>query len=88
MSNQTFEFKPTSRKDHFEFIMKGVNEKDQIFDIGSRVFPLNDIVSQEEYLVQIMIPEMDNPYKIVSYINAKIVLYMSDYKYYESLRRK
>ena len=54
--------------------MKGVNEKNEIFDIGSRVFPLNDIVSQEEYLVQIMIPEMDNPYKIVSYINAKIVL--------------
>ena len=85
---KSFEFKPTSRKDHFEFIMKGVNEKDQIFDIGSRVFPLNDIVSQEEYLVQIMIPEMDNPDKIVAFINAKIVLYMSDYKYYEALRRK
>jgi hypothetical protein len=85
---KSFGFKPTSRKDHFEFIMKGVNEKDQVFDIGSKVFPLDDIGSQEEYLVQIVIPEMDNPNKIVAYINTKIVLYMSDYKYYEALRRK
>ena len=88
MLKKNFSFKPTSRKDHFEFIMKGVSEKDEVFDIGSRVFPLDDITSQEEYLVQIVIPEMDNPDKIVAYINTKIVLYMSDYKYYESLRRK
>ena len=68
--------------------MKGVNEKDQIFDIGSKVFPLDDIISQEEYLVQIVIPEIDNPNQIAAYINATIVLYMSDFKYYESLRRK
>jgi hypothetical protein len=68
--------------------MKGVNEKDEIFDIGSKVFPLDDIGSQEEYLVQIVIPEMGKPDQIVAYINTKIVLYMSDYKYYESLRRK
>jgi hypothetical protein len=88
MLKKTFSFKPTSRKDHFEFIMKGLNEKDQIFDIGSKVFPLDDIGSQEEYLVQIIIPEMGNPEKIVAYINTKIVLYMSDFKYYESLRKK
>ena len=85
---KTFSFKPTSRKDHFEFIMKGVNEKDEVFDIGSKVFPLDDINSQEEYLVQIVIPEMDKPDQIVAFINTKIILYMSDYKYYESLRRK
>ena len=88
MLKKSFSFRPTSRKDNFEFIMRGVNEKNQIFDIGSKVFPLNDINSQEEYLVQIVIPEIDNPNKIVAYINAKIVLYMSDFKHYESLRRK
>ena len=88
MLKKAFEFKPTSRKDHFEFIMRGVNEKDQVFDIGSKVFPLDDINSQEEYLVQIVVPEMDNPNKIAAYINAKIILYMSDFKYYESLRKK
>ena len=88
LKNKTFEFKPTSRRDHFEFIMKGVNERDQVFDIGSRVFPLDDVDSQEEYLVQIIIPEMDNQNQIAAYIHAKIVLYWSDFKHYERLRKK
>ena len=88
MLNKSFSFKPISRKDHFEFIMKGVNEKDEVFDIGSKVFPLDDINSQEEFLVQIVIPEMDRPDQIAENINTKIVLYVSDFKYYESLRRK
>ena len=88
MLNKSFSFKPISRKDHFEFIMKGVNEKDEVFDIGSKVFPLDDINSQEEFLVQIVIPEMDKPDQIATNINTKIVLYVSDFKYYESLRRK
>ena len=60
MEHKTFEFKPTSRKDHFEFIMKGINERNQIFDIGSKVFPLTDINSNEQYLVQIVVPEKKN----------------------------
>ena len=86
--NKKFEFKPTSRKDHFEFIMKGVNNRDQIFDIGSRVFPLDNVDSQEEYLVQIIIPEVDNPDQIAAYIHTKIILYWSDFKHYENLRKK
>ena len=85
---KSFEFKPTSKKDHFEFIMKGVNEKGVEFDIGSKIFPLDDIASQEEYFVQITVPEIDNPEQTAAYINAAIVLYTSDYKYYEALRRK
>ena len=88
MLNKSFGFKPTSRKDHFEFIMKGVNDRNQVFDIGSKVFPLNDINSYEEYVVQIIIPEIDNEEQVAAYINAKIVLYWSDYKYYERLKRK
>ena len=86
--NKKFEFKPTSRKDHFEFIMKGINNRDQIFDIGSRVFPLDNVNSQEEYLVQIIIPEIDNPNQIAAYIHTKIILYYSDFGHYESLRKK
>ena len=88
MKNQSFGFKPTSRKDHFEFIMKGVNDRNQIFDIGSKVFPLTDINSYEEYIVQIVVPEIDNEEEIAAYIHAKIVLYWSDYKYYEKQKRK
>ena len=88
MLNKTFGFKPTSRKDHFEFIMKGVNDRNQVFDIGSKVFPLTDINSYEEYIVQIVVPEIDNEEQVAAYINAKIVLYWSDYKYYERLKKK
>ena len=88
MANKTFEFKPTSRKDHFEFIMKGINERNQIFDIGSKVFPLTEVNSQEEYLVQIVVPEIENEEQIAAYIKAKILLYWSDYKYYEKKKKK
>ena len=86
--NRTFQFKPTSRKDHFEFVLQGINDRNQVFDIGSRVFPLDEIDSQEEYLVQIIIPEMDNPNQVAAYIHANIVLYWSDYKHYEKLKKK
>ena len=85
---KSFEFRPTSRKDHFEFIMKGINSRGIEFDIGSKIFPLTEINSQEEYFVQILVPEIDNPNQIAAFINATIVLYMSDYKYYENLRKK
>ena len=79
MNNKKFEFRPTSRKDYFEFIMQGLNSKDEIFEIGRKVFPLTD-VDQEEYLVQIVVPEKKNDEKIAAYINAKIILYWNDYK--------
>jgi len=85
---RNFEFRPTSRKDHFEFVMKGLNEKNVQFDIGSKIFPLSDIASQEEYFVQIVVPEIDNPDQVAAFINATIVLYMSDFKYYEAMLRK
>ena len=88
MLNKSFAFKPTSRKDHFEFIMKGVNDRNQVFDIGSKVFPLNEVNSHEEYMVEIVVPEIDNEDEIAAFIHAKIVLYFSDYKYYERQRRK
>ena len=88
MSNKTFEFKPTSRKDHFEFVMKGINDRNQIFDIGSKVFPLTEVNSHEEYLVQIVVPEIENEEQIAAYIKAKIVVYWSDYKMYEKQKKK
>ena len=83
IENMKFEFKPTSRKDHFEFIMQGLNNQQNVFDIGKKVFPLIDIDTQEEYLAQIIIPEIDDEEKIAAYINAKIILYWSDSKFYE-----
>ena len=86
-------FNDKSEEFHFqlgdinEFIMQGLNNKDKIFDIGRKVFPLTD-VDQEEYLVQIIVPEIENEEKIAAYINAKIILYWSDYKEYEKQKIK
>ena len=88
MKEKKFEFKPTSRKDHFEFIMQALNDEKQVFDIGSKVFPLMDIDTQEEYLVQITIPEIEDEEKIAAYVKAKILFYWSDYKFYEEQKLK
>ena len=86
--NKRFEFKPTSRRDHFEFIMKGINLNNEEFDIGRKTFPLNEITSQEEYKVQITVPEIDAPDTIAAYINANIVLFWSDYAFFEEKKKK
>ena len=88
LEHKTFEFKPTSRKDHFEFIMKGLNDRNQEFDIGKKIFDLSDINSHEEYLVQIVVPEIDNEEIIAAFIKAKIVVFWSDYKMYEKQKKK
>ena len=88
LEHKTFEFKPTSRKDHFEFIMKGINDRNQEFDIGKKIFDLSNINSHEEYLVQIVVPEIDNEEIIAAFIKAKIVVFWSDYKMYEKQKKK
>lgn len=81
-------FTPKSRKDRMEFIMQTLNARNQLIDIGKKEFKLNTINSQEEYSAQISIPEIDDEEKIVGYINARIILYWSDLKYYEMARNK
>ena len=81
--NERFEFKPTSRQDRFEFIMIKVDEDNVESIIGSKRFPLDQITSQEEYLVQITIPELDREEEIAAaVINCKIFLFWSDYEYF------
>ena len=86
--NEKFEFKPTSRRDRFEFIMKKVDENNIESEIGSKKFPLDEITSQEEYIVQITIPEIEDEEQAAAYINCKIVLFWSDYEYYEEKKKK
>ncbi len=87
--NERFEFKPTSREDRFEFIMIKVDEDNSESIIGSKRFPLDQITSQEEYLVQITIPEKEGDEEIAAaIINCKIVLFWSDYEFYEEKKKK
>ena len=87
MEKKNFEFKPTSRNDHFEFIMQGVNNKGQTFDIGKKVFPLTNVMFSEEYLVKIEVPETDDENKVAAYINAKITLFWNDINF-EAQKKK
>ena len=86
--NQIFEFKPTSRRDKFEFIMIKVDENNNESEIGKKRFPLDEITSQEEYIVQITIPEIEDEEQIAAFINCRIVLFWSDYEFYEEKKKK
>ena len=86
--NEKFEFKPTSRRDRFEFIMIKVDENDIESEIGSKKFPLDEITSQEEYMVQITIPEIEDEDQVAAFINCKIVLFWSDYEFFEEKKKK
>ena len=86
--NEKFEFKPTSRRDRFEFIMIKVDENNNESEIGSKRFPLDEITSQEEYIVQITIPEIEDEDQAAAYINCKIILFWSDYEFFEEKKKK
>ena len=51
-------------------------------------FKIGDINSNEQYLVQIVVPEIDNEEQIAAYIKAKLTFYWNDCKYYEKQRKK
>lgn len=86
--NKIFEFQAQSRNDHFEFVVKGVDSDGQSSDIGRKIFPLNEVTTQEEYTVQITIPEIDDEESVAALINAKITLHWSDFRYYDDKRKK
>ena len=82
-----FEFKPKSRNDYFEFIMEGLNNKNNNFIIGNKIFSLTEVKNSEEYLVQIIIPEIDDEQKAAAYIKAKIILTWNDKNYEKKKER-
>ena len=80
--NKIFEFKPINKTENFIIFLKGVNDRNEIFEIGNKEFPVNEITMQDEYSAQIEIPENNDENNVGAVINAKILLYWSDYQYY------
>ena len=80
--NEKFEFKPKTRKDHFEFILKGIDYKNNEFDIGSKILNLEGTESQDEYKIEILISDLNDPNKIVANIQTLIFFYWSDFDHY------
>ena len=82
-NDKIFEFKSVSKKDNFELILKYTkNNSDYVYDLSKKVFPLEEITTQDEYGVQITLLEEKNQDQVVAFINSKITLHWSDYKYY------
>ena len=86
---QIYEFKSTSKRDRFELILEGIknNGDTDIVEIGQKLFPLEEIISQEEYAVQITIPEKGTQDQAAALINSKIILHWSEYKFYEEKKK-
>ena len=68
--------------------MEGINDNRERFMIGKKLFPLNTIESQDEYEVQIIIPEKNDDTKPAAHINCKIYFYWSDFLFYDEKRKK
>ena len=82
-TDKIFEFKSVWKKDHFELILKYTkNNSDYLYDLLKKVFPLEEITIQDEYGVQITLPEEKNQDQVVALINSKITLHWSDYKFF------
>lgn len=81
--DKVFDFKSISKKDNFELILKYTkNNSDHVYDLSKKIFPLEEITNQDEYGVQITLLEEKNQDHVVTFINSKITLHGSDYKYY------
>ena len=81
--NKLFEFKPRNKTDNFIISLKCVTDSDDIFEIGQKEFPVNEIITmQDEYTAQIEIPENNDENNVGAVVNTKILLYWSDYQYY------
>ena len=80
--NKIFEFKPKNKIDSFFIVLKCATDTNEIFEIGNKEFPVNQMTVQDEYSAQIEIPENNDENNVAAVINAKILLYWSDYQYY------
>ena len=86
--NEKFEFKPKTRKDYFEFKLKGIDYNEQEIEIGSKVFNLEGTESQDLYHIDIGITDFADIDKIVASIHTIISFYWSDFDHYTKLVKK
>ena len=81
-NNKIFELKPQKKTDNFIIVLKCVSDNDEILEIGKREFPIDQIITQDEYDAVISIPDENNENVEVATINTKIVLFWSKYQFY------
>ena len=82
-----FEFVPKNRNDNIIITIKEISNGEEII-LGNKEFPLDKITSQEEYEVDIDVPDINDSNTVISSISAKILLYWSDYQFFSDKRDK
>ena len=83
--NRYLEFKFTSCKDDkLSFILFTKTEEENITEIGSTIYSLEEMINQESITIQLEIPSNDNKENIAALINAKIS--KANLNYYELLK--
>lgn len=85
---EPIKFKPTSKTNSLFLTMKGTNSHKGTFTIGEKEFPLKDVENEEEYAVEIKVPESKDDDTIVAFVNADINIYFSRLKTVEANRKK
>ena len=68
--------------------MEGLKINEDRFEIGNKNFPLKEIKSQDEYEVQIIIPDNNNESIAIAEINCQILFYWSDFHFFDDKRKK
>ncbi len=68
--------------------MEGLKINEDRFEIGNKNFPLNEIKSQDEYEVQIIIPDNNNESIANAEINCKILFFWSYFHFFDDKRKK
>ena len=84
-NNKIFELKPQKKTDNFIIVLKCVSDSNEILEIGRREFPIDQIITQDEYDAVISIPDENNENIEVATINTKIIFFWS---YYQSFLEK
>ena len=90
IENEQFSFKPNTKNDLITFELHGINEgNNENNEIGQAFLNLNELIKQEEYEIQLTIPDQENSSRVNSEENAagiiktKVIFIWSYSDYYK-----
>ena len=90
IENEQFSFKPNTKNDLITFELHGINEgNNENNEIGQAFLNLNELIKQEEYEIQLTIPDQENSSRNINEENAagiiktKVIFIWSYNDYYK-----
>lgn len=80
---ETIQLKPVNRSDPINIEIKTKDFNKNVKSIGKYSFTLEDQREQDEFAMKIEVPGLEDEKEILATINANILFYFSDYRYYD-----